>query len=973
MIVGGDGDGIRNRYVDLPGDLSVAPPPGRVDEIVRLSATLDDLVAGRGGVVLLAGDGGVGKTTLSAWASEEARSRGMTVLEAPCFELSIDTPYGCLVPAFGPVLRGESDLDPVDLVAGLHSLGLLFDGIDTGGSPVGVGADDLVRSRLHGALTTLVSRLTTLAPVVLAVDDLHWADAASIEVLQALVGDLPHVPLLIVATLRPFESAERVETRRLLRSLRAAPFTTSVDVGGLDEGATRQLVERRLGSIFPNRLVGLVHRRSGGTPLVAEELLEVMIETGALRPVGRRWELEAGDDLPVPAVADELIGDRLDRLGPDAVELVAAVSVAGRPEAPNLLADVLGKDRRAIPDQLEDLRRAGVVDRTDDRHGVAWVVHHPIIGEVAVRMLGPGRVATMHAAFVAHLPSEAVDRRAHHLVGAGLEALTDARVGDLVAAGQSALARAAPDESCRLLGFALDAIDDGVVGGDRLIDVLRTLGVAWSRRGEYGVAAQHLDRARQVAHDHGDVEVEAAILVEMQQATWGIGRDGEQFVAQAEKVLPRLEAEEAWGAAHRLARTQLTSRMRAGDHRSLPADVERLAALDAHLEDDDEAQLWSRYLRSLERLWRFEDGTELLGEMNELLGLAEPYPELERRVLHERLDLLLLLGSRDEILAATADERAWAERHGDVLTWRVGLATWDVAMGDGDLDRTAEVEELLGLIDIDRPLGYLAIAHAVTDLLVGQERVERVDRDIDRPADDPVLEQALLYAQQWRDADDREAADAAIACWETGRLMAGMPIMAPVGAALAHLSIGDPGGFDEVLASMERFDGGGGRTTAWARVLLGEASSGEQRAAAYRDAAERFGRLGRPFDAAVCNVAAAEAGAPVGVEELTSARELFDAGPTPWMSERVVALLGDGGSSSAGRARPLDDLGLTAREREVAEVVAEGLSNREVANRLFISVRTVTSHLDHIYTKLGIGSRRELTRMLAGSDESPDT
>ena len=171
----------------------------------------------------------------------------------------------------------------------------------------------------------------------------------------------------------------------------------------------------------------------------------------------------------------------------------------------------------------------------------------------------------------------------------------------------------------------------------------------------------------------------------------------------------------------------------------------------------------------------------------------------------------------------------------------------------------------------------------------------------------------------------------------------------------------------------DRFDGGGGRTTAWARVLLGEASSGEQRAAAYRDAAERFGRLGRPFDAAVCNVAAAEAGAPVGVEELTSARELFDAGPTPWMSERVVALLGDGGSSSAGRARPLDDLGLTAREREVAEVVAEGLSNREVANRLFISVRTVTSHLDHIYTKLGIGSRRELTRMLAGSDESPDT
>ena len=966
MIVGADGDGIRNRYVSP--DLSVAPPPGRPDEVARLSEAIDGLREGRGGVVLLTGDGGVGKTTLSTWAAEEARSRGTIVLEAPCFELSVDTPYGCLLPAFGPALRGERDVDPAGLVHGLHSLGLLFDGIDTGGQPVVAGDDGLVRSRLHGALATLVSRLGARAPVVLAVDDLHWADAASLEVLHALTGDLPHASLLVMATLRPFESAERVETRRLLRALRAAAWTTSIDVGGLDESATRQLVERRLGSIFPNRLVDVVHRRSGGTPLVAEELLEVMIETGALRPVGRRWELESAADVPVPAVADELIGDRLRRLGDGAVELVAAVAIAGRPVTGELLADVLGRDRAGLPDELEELRRVGLVDRADDASGRAWVVHHPIIGEVAVRLLGGGRVGAIHAAYVHHVPVDAVDRRANHLVGAGLRALTDEGVADLLAAGRAALERAAPDEACRLLGFALDAIDESVVGDEPLTDVLRSLGIAWSRRGEYAVAIQHLDRARLLAHDRGQLETEVDVLVEMQQATWGAGRGIEDFDTEAAELRPRLEASGAWASAHRLTRTQLASRMRAGDEESLPQSIEQLAAIHEHLPDDEEARLWSRYVGVLDGLRRLDDGRALLADMDDLLTHVDEYPELQRRILHERLDVVLLVGTRDEILAATADERTWAERYGDVLTWRVGLATWDVAMGDGDLDRTAEVEDLMRLIDVDRPLGYLTVAEALTDLLVGRDREVPVDHAVERPARDPVLEHALVHADQWRDPTDRTVAEAAVAWWGHRRMMAGMPFVGPVGAALGHLALGDRAGFDDVVGVMERFDGGTGRTTAWARVLQGEASTGVERADAYRDAARRFTELGRPFDAAVCNVAAAESGGPVADVELGRAFQVFDEAPAPWMSARVAALLGStsGGSGDAadGSRRPVDDLGLTAREREVAEVVAEGLSNREVANRLFISVRTVTSHLDHIYTKLGIGSRRELADLV---------
>ncbi len=977
MIVGADGDGIRNRYVDLAGPdvssaVSVAPPPGREVEIAQLAARLETVDAGEGGVALLTGEGGAGKTTLSAWVAEEARARGMVVLEAPCFELSVESPYACLIPAFGPVLRGERDLDPAPLVQGLHSLDLLFDGIDTGGDGVRPIGDELARSRLHGALATLVSRMTSHGPVVLAVDDLHWADPVSLEVLHAIVGDLPHLPLLLVATLRPFEAAERPETRGMVRALRRAEWTTTVDVEGLDVEGTRLLVQRRLGSVFPTRVVDLVHRRSGGTPLVAEELLEVMIETGALRSVGRRWVLEATADVPVPAVAVDLIGDRLERLGSAAIDLVATIAVAGRPVGVEVLAATVGRDSSVLDRELEELRRAGVVDRADSSNGTEWVVHHPIIGETAIGLLADGRLPAIHAALVDQHGFGSVERRAHHLVGAGRDSLTDERVPDLVEAGRSALERGAPEEACRVLGFALDAIDDALVGDDHLLDVLWSLGVAWTRRGELRVAGQHLDRARRLAEASGCLESEAGILVDLQQSVWDPRLRDVGFHRHADTLLPRLEAAESWRAAHRLIRTQINSRLRAGDQSRLPEAIAALEAVGRHL-DDEGIDLWTRYVRLLVPRAAFEDGRGQLEELEAMLPSVAESPELHRRVLHERLDLLLLLGDNREIRRGIADERALAERFGEVPTWRVGLAMWDVALGEGDLDHTAEIEELARLVGIDRPLGYMGVADAVTGLLTAGAPGPLRREDVPRPHPDVILEQVLLHADQWRDPRDPGTARRVLEHWSERRFVAGTPLVGPVSAALGHLALGDRAGFDSVIGLLERFDGGTGRTTAWARVLVGEASTGKARADAYREAASCFERLGRPFDAAVCNVTAAENGGDVDDAALVAAQMLFDAAPAPWMGARAAAVVGSGVTEVAPRPRPVDALGLTSREREVAEVVAEGLSNREVANRLFISVRTVTSHLDHIYTKLAISSRRELAEIVRAQESGADT
>ncbi|WP_436794130.1 helix-turn-helix transcriptional regulator [Actinospongicola halichondriae] len=933
----------------MSADGAITPPPGRSVEAERLVGALDALERGSGGVVVVSGEGGVGKTTLSAWAAEDARRRGALVLDAPCFSLSVDTPYACLVAAFGPVLRGERVADPAALTDGLSSLSLLFDGIAGQHPPLDDGA--LNRTRLHGALATVVSRMTGVAPVVLVVDDLHWADSASIEVLHVLANDLPDVALLIVATLRPFESSERAETRGLLRSFRRSPWGQVVEVGGLHVEATRALLHQRLGTVIPTGLAELVQARSGGTPLVAEELVEVMIETGALRPIGRRWELRTTDEIPVPAVADELIGDRFSRLDAHLIELVAAVAIGGEPVTTTLLAAITGRDLEPLGRDLESLRRAGLVDRAEVGTQTAWVVHHPIMGEVAVASLAGADVERFHRAFADELADAPVSRRGRHVLGAGDQARTAPHLEILVAAGRAALDRGAPAEACRLLGSALDAIDMTGVATEQRVAVLAMLGQAWGRRGEYLVATDHLDRARELARATGDLRAEAALMFDLQQAAWGGNVGRIDFEAECDELFPRLEAAGEWTAAHQLLRSQLMRRLRSGDAstlRSLVGELERVGAL----AEDDEADLWSRHLRLLPELQELHDGRELLAELDEMRPLVE-HPELVRRNLHERLDLLLLLGTRDEILEAIRDERAHDERWGDRPTWRIALATWDVAAGDGDVARMREIQDMLPDVANERAVGYVAVAETITSLLADGTGTTPpvVTHD-----GDTVITHLLAMADVWRGAGDgHEAID-----WYRQRhYVAGVPVLGPVSAGLAMVRAGDREAASELIERLYDFGGGSGRTAAWAVVLRAELADGAGRAAGHLDAADRFEVLGRPMDAAMCRVAAAEAGGTLTAAQIETAAARFEAAPSPWMLERLRGAVGaDLTPSTPG---PAETHGLTAREHEVAVEVAQGLSNREVADRLFISIRTVTSHLDHIYTKLGIGSRAELT------------
>ena len=871
-------------------DAGVPGPPGRGRELDEIRVAIDELSTGSGGVLLLSGEGGVGKTTVSAWASEAARTAGATVLEAPCFALSADTPYAALVAAFGPLVRADIEREDGSVTRGLSSLGLLFDGFGTESDTAGdggpsAGADSaLARTRLHGAFATLLSRLTTTDPVVLVVDDLHWADPATIEVLHALTADLPDLPFLLLCTLRPFEANERTETRNLLRAWRPAPWVRTVEIGGLDTPAMAMLVQQRLGGVVPARAVELIQQRSGGTPLVAEELLEAMVDAGVLRPLGRRWELAVDDDVPVPAVADDLIGDRLGRLGSDAVSLVAAVAVAADNVTTSALATVVDRPTRELRAALDELRRTGLLDRTEVHGETAWVVHHPIIGEVATSMVGERAVADLHQRFAHRLQGAGIEIRGRHVLGAGDLAREPEDVGLLLQAGISALDRGAPEQACRLLGAALEAIDERSTAPDLLPDVLAALGRAWTRRGEFGVALHHLARAQDLVGAGDDLCRQADLLVEVHDAAWNRNAEGHDFDHQYAELRSALEAAGEWAAAHRLLSSEFMRRARRGDRLHVEEFLEASARIEREV-DDPEVTRWRAHLEVVRDLEAFENGIAVLEGVDRLLDTATRAGdfELQRRALHERLDVLLLVGTRAQLAAAIRDEREFGERWGLWPTWRIGAAVWDLAIGDGDLERAGEIEDLLQIAVNFRPTGYVAVGRAISGVISGRA----IDfPDLASAGEDPVVRRLAAAARFWTGLRDRtELAEEVVQAWDDGRFIAGMPIIVPVTAGLAMVTLGDRLAASQLAAHLRAYDGGAGRTSAWADVIDAEAAADRAiRAERYAAAGSGFEALERPMDAALCWLAAAEAGAAVDPERLADAAVRFESAPAPWLT-----------------------------------------------------------------------------------------
>lgn len=390
------------------------PLVGREAERAELAQHLERAAAGQGGLLLLVGGGGVGKTRLMQEVARDAAWRGIRVVWGQCCELCAPTPYQPLAEA----LRAAG-LDHL-AEAWRGELACLFPEL---GPPPPPQEPEQERVRLLEALSQAFLSLGQAAPHLLILEDIHWLDAASFEALRVLLPRLPSSRLLVVCTLRPEELAAQPAARRSVAGLEATRIPRRLNLVPLTEGETGAFIGRVLGPAPPPPRFGRrLHRQTEGNPFFVAETLRALMEEGLLyRNQAGEWSTPWDQDasgyaeMPVPHSIAHSIERRLARLSPAVRDLLGLAAVVGRRIEFDLWLAAGDGDEGAMLHAAEVLVRRGLLVESEDPVGYAFA--HDLIRQVVYEALGAVRRRRWHrcvAAALETLHPDQVEALARH-------------------------------------------------------------------------------------------------------------------------------------------------------------------------------------------------------------------------------------------------------------------------------------------------------------------------------------------------------------------------------------------------------------------------------------------------------------------------------------------------------------------------------------------------------------------------------
>jgi predicted ATPase len=325
-----------------------------------LAAQLARAAGGRGCATFLVGEMGIGKTRLAQEVLTLARTRGFAVMEGRAYLLEGRLAYAPVFAAFGPFLRHLDSTRQARLVSGLSDLGRLFADLRL---PAPEPLDDpaLEKTRLFEAVARLLQRLAKESPVLLVLDDLQWADPATIELLHYFARGITDEAVLLLGTFRQ----EEVDTARGLRSL----VTTLHRVGlgekmvlrRLDPSSVAELAMGLLGSEAPGELLSLLDAYAGGTPLFVEALIRACVDAGQLVHGSNGWTL--GTE-PVPILSPDvrdLVLEHLQCLDATERRVLDLLAVCGGIVPHDILRTVTGCSDEELLTTLQHLHATGFV------------------------------------------------------------------------------------------------------------------------------------------------------------------------------------------------------------------------------------------------------------------------------------------------------------------------------------------------------------------------------------------------------------------------------------------------------------------------------------------------------------------------------------------------------------------------------------------------------------------------------------
>jgi DNA-binding CsgD family transcriptional regulator len=967
----------------MPGSAvpGCTPLVGRRREMARLAEALDDVLrAGRPHVVLLTGAGGVGKSRLVQEALDLTRDRGLLPLQGTAGPLQRDLSLAPVVEALRPLVHGTGPTGRARiaaLVEGLSDLTRLFDGLPLV-PPLPLSDLGLERTRLFEAVTRLLDRAAAERPVALVLDDLHWADPASLALLHYAVRGLADRPVLFLLAFRDAEVEPGL--RELTTALRCGAVVTELPLAALDPGSVEELARALLGGAVPSGLVTVLTQRAAGIPLFVAAVVSGLVEQGALFRSGGRWVLGTTTTEAVPPAVQSLLQGQVERLPARLRGVLEALAVCGGRVPEEVLAATVG-DEADLPAAVAALCDLGLVDQ-DLRDGrVGYQVTHPLLAEVTLALMSASARRDRHAAAAGawqRLAPEAVGTIAVHVIGAGSAVEPEYALDVLLRASAEALSRRAGEQAAAAVRAALPVAEglqrDDLRGplltrlaeAEELAGRLEPARTAWRTAAEPALAG--------AAASETEVTERARRLHRAALAGWDLGRFDEaaRDLDEAEAALAGLPP----GPVHvAVIETRARIALRRGDaaaEREYAARLADVVAVTGSARARVVAGLIDLQLAAVER--RFRDAVDRTPEaltLAEQLGdpllisatqrlathgaviwgdvpaarqhaedglrraTATGVPTLQVMHLVDRGYVDILAGRWDEALQGLAAAFEIAERTG--LARGTAIALTNEARVLAHRGRLDDAARLTGEVSGRVGPGATPDVHVVVLLELAKAQIALARRQYARAAEHArrCTQQAqtlapglFALAVASQATGDRETA--AGAAHELAALGPG----APYPCALAEWVRGRLDRDPDLLAS----------------------------------AAAALAALGIPYEAALARVDLAEALAATGAgadasEHAGAALDVFDRLSAKPQADRASALLRalgrppvpTGARAAAGR-------GLSRREEEVARLVAAGLSNAEIADRLFISQRTVTTHLQHVYARLGLRSRTALTR-----------
>ena len=960
---------------------------GRAREVDALRELAAAVGEGAGRTLLISGEVGVGKTRMAQEAQRVAREAGFTVLEAGCEE-GASTAYAPLAAAvrrhtrrLAPDELRELLGGPARLVAAL--LPELAAEIGAGSIAGSLGTEDLDAAAWH-----LLARLAAAHPVLLLVEDLHWASTDMLRLLTSLIRETRELPVLVVGTYRPDEITRHHPLAEALTQLSRLRGFEEMRLAPLDQAALRGM----LSAIFDGTEVGeefvtALLERTGGNPFFVEELCRVLVDRGDVVREGGGWTRRDLADIELPFTVREAVLARTRRLPAAVVQALELAAIAGELVEPDVLRLAAGVDAAGVREVLTAAIDAQLLTEQRDGRRRVYRFRHNLTREfLAAERVGPDRqeahrrVAEALTAVYAGDLDPVAPLLADHFEEAGE---LDRAAAMAAAAARHAVRERAPREAIERYTQALRLLPRGDAARlELLVEAAEATVDADDRRAATAFAGE----AERLAASTGDCVAEVRALRVEAQARWWSG-DVDGALQLGSRLIGLVEGRgDRWELA---AISYLARRHALLDHEAEATSlVERGLAMAAELDEPvEESRLWET--RAVLGAGNVEEaGSRALAAARRA---GDPHQEV--MVLcntggvaawHGRFEAAR--SSFEAAIALTAQLVTPMESHARVCLGEVlaVMGRLDEAsdllrrnLRPGDLPNRLTALPALGEVAWRRGDEAALRAHASE----GWELARDAESQTLIPALTIRARAALLDALEaarpmWAEAMTRarQARGARLLLWWFAPDAARALAAAGEGDALGELAtevrtlVEDGAAHDHNLAAVRLCEG----------LALGAAADTAAAVTALQDAASRYAALPAPARHAEALLALAEVtwGAGDVAASIAAGQSAAEVAATlgsgPLADEAAAALRRAGVRASARRThRGADEL--SAREREVAALVARGLTNAEIGRRLFLSELTARNYVSSILGKLELRSRAEVARFAAESGLLEDT